>query len=220
MRLNGGATCIAPRRIFVPRELALRLETKLLPLLASIPAAALPEAVSSKLAAYLEQAAAMGAKLHHAGVGRPVLVADAHPDMALLRHDVFAPWLALIPVLDIEEALRADLGCPFALGASIFGPVAPARALAERVRAGAVCINDLIVPTADPRLPFGGSGRSGFGRTRGAEGLLEMTMTKTISLRRGRFRPHLAAPRENDAARFAKMALILHGGWGAFFRTR
>ena len=217
MRLNGGATCIAPRRVFVPRELAGRLETMLLPLLASCPAAEVPEAVSSRLATYLEQAAAMDANVHWAGFGRPVLLANARPDMALLRQDVFAPWLALIPVADIEEALQADTACPFALGASIFGPLAPARALAKRVRAGAVCINDLIVPTADPRLPFGGSGRSGFGRTRGAEGLLEMTVTKTVSVRRGRLRPHLAAPRQNDAARFATMALILHGGWRAFF---
>ena len=66
--------------------------------------------------------------------------------------------------------------------------------MARRVRAGSVCVNDLIVPTADPRLPFGGRGRSGFGVTRGAEGLLEMTVPKAISVRTGSFRPHLAAP--------------------------
>ncbi len=143
---------------------------------------------------------------------------DGGPDTELLRHDVFAPWLALIPVPDIEAALLADAACPFALGASIFGPVAAARALAPRLRAGSVCINDLIVPTADPRLPFGGSGRSGFGRTRGAEGLLGMTSTKTISLRKGRFRPHLAAPHDADAARFATLARVLHGGWRGAFR--
>ena len=86
-------------------------------------------------------------------------------------------------------------------------------ALAARVRAGSVCVNDLIVPTADPRLPFGGRGRSGFGATRGAEGLLEMTVAKTVSIRRGRFRPHLDAPKPGDAARFAHMTALLHGAW-------
>ena len=47
-------------------------------------------------------------------------------------------------------------------------------------------INDVIVPTADPRVPFGGRKASGFGVTRGAEGLLEMTAVRTVMVRRGR----------------------------------
>ena len=132
--------------------------------------------------------------------------------MRILQEDVFAPWLALVPVADMDQALQYDAECPFALGASIFGPLKPAKALAPRIRAGSICINDLIVPTADPRLPFGGGARSGFGRTRGAEGLLEMTATKTVSTRRW-FRPHLAPATEHDATRFATMAALLHGTW-------
>ena len=90
----------------------------------------------------------------------------------------------------LADALNAAAQCPYALGASIFGPEPLARSLAGRVRAGSVIINDLIVPTADPRLPFGGQGISGFGTTRGAEGLMEMTVLKTVTLRSGRFRPH------------------------------
>ena len=145
-----------------------------------------------------------------------MVVADARPGMALLRHDVFAPWLALIPVADPEAALTAAADCPYALGASIFGPADAAQVLARRVVAGSVCINDLIVPTADPRLPFGGRGRSGFGNTRGAEGLLGMTVTKIISERRGRLRPHLAPATTNDLRRFAAITALLHGAW----RTR
>jgi acyl-CoA reductase-like NAD-dependent aldehyde dehydrogenase len=120
----------------------------------------------------------------------PVLVADTTPELALLRADIFAPVLALVPVRDCEEALRFDERCPYALGASVFGPEEPARRLAARIRAGTVTINDLIVPTADSRLPFGGRGESGYGVTRGAEGLLELTAIKTVSIRRGRRRPH------------------------------
>ncbi|HJX28448.1 MAG TPA: aldehyde dehydrogenase family protein, partial [Thermoanaerobaculia bacterium] len=65
-------------------------------------------------------------------------------------------------------------------------------------RAGVVTVNDLIVPTADPRLPFGGRGESGFGVTRGAEGLLELTTVKTVAVRRGRWLPHLETPAEGD----------------------
>jgi acyl-CoA reductase-like NAD-dependent aldehyde dehydrogenase len=139
------------------------------------------------------------------------VVADATPGLRLLREDVFASVLAIVPVADMDAALVAAADCRFALGASIFGPEAAAMRLAERVRAGAVVVNDVIVPTADPRLPFGGRGDSGFGVTRGAEGLLEMTVIKTISVRRGRFRPHLNEPRAGDAARCALLIRVLHG---------
>ena len=212
LRLNGGATCIAPRRVFVPNERAAALEATLLALLPAIPDAAVPEAVSGRLSALLDQAVAQGGRVHRGGAARPAVLADARPDMALLRQDVFAPWLALIPVADLDQALRNDALCPFALGASVFGPEAAARQLAGRLRAGSVCVNDVMVPTADPRLPFGGGGRSGFGRTRGAEGLMEFTAAKTVSVRHGRFRPHLATPSKRDAGRFGAMVALLHGG--------
>ena len=153
----------------------------------------------------------MGGRVHRKGSRRPAILADARPDMPLLQQDVFAPWLAIVPVAGMDQALGADALSPFALGASIFGPAAEAGAFASRIRAGSVCVNDLIVPTADPRLPFGGGGRSGFGRTRGAEGLLEFTAAQTVSSRRGWFRPHLNAPGSQDAGRFATMCRILHG---------
>jgi len=213
LRLNGGATCIAPRRVFVWGGQAAALEAALLALLPGIPDAVPPPAVQARLGVLLGLAVAEGARIAAQGAGRPTVVAAARPGMALLQHDVFAPWLALVPVADAEAALVAAAACPFALGASIFGPAAAAREVARRVRAGSVCINDLIVPTADPRLPFGGRGRSGFGSTRGAEGLLEMTVPKAISIRRGRFRPHLDPATPNDAVLFAHMMALLHGTW-------
>lgn len=213
LRLNAGATCIAPRRVFVPRTDAAALEDRLATLLPRVPDANPSPAIAARLATLAAAALAAGARrVGDPGPGRPTVLANATPDMALLHEDVFAPWLALVPVDSTDSGLHADAACPYALGASIFGPPAAARALAARVRAGSVCINDVIVPTADPRLPFGGSARSGFGRTRGAEGLLAMTTAKTISERRGWFRPHLAAPGPKDAARFAGMVRWLHRG--------
>jgi acyl-CoA reductase-like NAD-dependent aldehyde dehydrogenase len=219
LRLNGGATCIAPRRVFVMHGDAAALEAKLLARLPAIPLAAVPPATVERLSGLVDQALADGARLTSGGGGRPTVVADARPGMALLQHDVFAPWLALVPMADPEAALVVAADCPYALGASVFGPPAAAQSMARRVFAGSVCVNDLIVPTADPRLPFGGRGRSGFGVTRGAEGLLDMTVAKTISERRTRFQPHLAVPTENDAAQFAGMTALLHGGWRTRWRA-
>jgi acyl-CoA reductase-like NAD-dependent aldehyde dehydrogenase len=169
--------------------------------------------VLARLRALLEQAQAAGARLSGwpgEAATRPILVADARPDLGLLREDVFAPVLSIVPVADEQAALAAAALSPYALGAAIFGPPEAARRLAGRIRAGSVVINDLIVPTADPRLPFGGRGESGFGVTRGAEGLLEMTVCKTVLLRRGRFRPHLDARGEDGGALTALIGL-LHG---------
>ena len=214
LRLNGGATCIAPRRVFVSPVLASGLERALLALVADIPAARVPAGVAARLDALVADAVGQGARLcTPSGTGLPTVLADATPAMRLLQEDVFAPWLAFVPVPDADAALAAAASCPFALGASVFGPEAAAVALASQVRAGSVCVNDLIVPTADPRLPFGGRGRSGFGVTRGAEGLLEMTAIKTVSIRRGRFRPQLDAPRPDDATRFGHLLALLHGNW-------
>lgn len=227
LRLNGGGTCIAPRRVFVPRAAAADLEGRLAALLPRLPEAAVPQGIAARLAGLVDAAVGEGARLvgepgnrvalqgaGGASMVRPVVLAAATAEMALLQQDVFAPWLALVAVEQIEEALVQDARCPYALGASVFGPAGEARAFADRLRPGSICINDVIVPTADPRLAFGGGGRSGFGRTRGVEGLLGMTASVAISERRGWFRPHLSPPGPKDAGRFAGMVRWLHGRGG------
>ena len=83
-------------------------------------------------------------------------------------------------VADSDAAVVAANASPYALGAAVFGPREAAQAVARKLRAGCVVVGDVIVPTADPRLPFGGAGESGFGTTRGAEGLLAMTRPQAI----------------------------------------
>jgi hypothetical protein len=119
--------------------------------------------------------------------------------------------MMLLPVASDEEALARAGDCPYRLGAAVFGGGDEARRLAERVAAQVVVVNDLIVPTADPRVPFGGSGASGFGVTRGAEGLLEMTVPRTIIERSGRFRPHFQPNGPGDERLFAAFAAASHG---------
>ncbi|HYO83066.1 MAG TPA: aldehyde dehydrogenase family protein [Bryobacteraceae bacterium] len=118
--------------------------------------------------------------------------------------------LPLTPVHSTEQAIREASTSGYALGAAVFGSERQAMEIASRIRAGVVVINDMIVPTADPRLPFGGRGRSGFGTTRGAEGLLEMTAVKAVTIRRGRWLPHLDRPA--DPGLFGKYIRMAHGG--------
>jgi len=166
LTFNGSATCIAPRRVFVVRDLHDQLSQRL----RGLPPTARVEA--------------------------NVAPAD------LPTTDTLAPTLYLCPVDDMNEALAIDAQCGYHLGASIFGPLPPPppppemEQFASRVNAGSVCINDIIAPTADPRLPFAGRGRSGFGATRGEQGLYEMAQVKAVSHRRGGLTAHLDEPNE------------------------
>ena len=96
----------------------------------------------------------------------------------------------------------------------VFGARARRRSALGGARSGpaVVVVNDMIVPTADPRLPFGGRGRSGYGVTRGAEGLLEMTTVKVIAVRRGRRHLHLEAPDPGTRTSSAPTSTLAHAG--------
>ncbi len=131
------------------------------------------------------------------------------------RHENRHDCIAAIPihvVPDESAAIALVNTADFALGCSIFSrDVAAARALAARIMTGFVLINDLIVPTADPRMPFGGVKASGFGTTRGDEGLLEMTFPHVVAVRSGRLRPHFDEPEAGDARLFSSYILAAHG---------
>ena len=115
-------------------------------------------------------------------------------------------------VRDEAEAIALINAADFALGASIFSSdIDRARALAAQIKTGFVLINDLIVPTADPRMPFGGVKASGFGTTRGDEGLLEMTFPHVVAIRRGRSHQHFDESGANDAHLFAAYIRAAHG---------
>ncbi len=216
LRWNGAATCIAPKRVFVPSRSLAALEERLGAALSRAGAVAADPRAAALGIECAREAVAGGARLVFGELRvlasmRPVVLSDANPAMRLLREDVFAPFLSLVPVGSVDEAIEADARCPYALGASIFGDEGRARAIARRIRAGSVTINDLIVPTADPRLPFGGRGRSGFGKTRGGEGLLAMTTSKTISVRKGRTLRHLVPPGDREERIFRAWLGAAHG---------
>lgn len=220
LRLNGGATCIAPRRVFVHRSLFDALQQRLARLAAQMPAVPVAPETAARVRSLVGEALEAGAGLVAGDLNgpndfTPLVVTNAAPAMELLKSDVFAPVVSLVPVDSDEEALAAAAQCPYALGAAVFGEAKGAAALAEKVDAGCVVVNDVIVPTADPRLPFGGRRRSGFGVTRGLEGLIEMTQIKAIAVRRGRWLPHLEPPRPDDARLVRGYLGMAHGGrWG------
>lgn len=221
-RLNGSATCMAPRRIFVPRTMLADLESQLTTALRNVPAVILNAHTHALLDGLVEDAQCKGAHLvldgrtTAQGTG-PVVLTNVDETMMVARTDIFAPVLALMPHHDQDAALQMYDACPFALSAAIFGPEREARALADRVVTGAVVLNDLIAPTIDPRVPFGGRRASGYGVTRGREGLLEMTAPKVILSQRARHRLHYEL---TGSSHFEFFAGMIHGVHGSGWRTR
>lgn len=220
LRLNGAAVCMSPRRLIASQTTLNALLPLLKAELAEVPAVTLEARTAAKLQQLLFEAMNAGAAVHgdfEPSAQRPLLVAGVSTQAAITRSDIFAPVLSLLPTESMLHAMEQYAQCPYALTAAIFcgrGDEKKARMIAGMLKAGTVLINDIIVPTADPRVPFGGRGASGYGVTRGAEGLLEMTAIKPILVRRNRSTLHLEPTREGDAAIFSGLIGVVHGrGW-------
>ncbi|WP_166824587.1 aldehyde dehydrogenase family protein [Thalassoroseus pseudoceratinae] len=198
LSFNSGATCIAPRRIFVPEEKLEEFEERLLAMTETLPRIEPDPQAAATARKFVRDTVENGATLlagdldsENLSESFPLIVSNAHQDMPLLNEDVFAPVLSLIGVPDDQAALATNRRCAYALGATVFGEGREAEILASQIDAGTVVVNDMLAPTADPRAGFGGRRLSGHGVTRGDEGLLQMTAYKAVFIRKGRFAPHL-----------------------------
>lgn len=220
LRLNGSATCIAPRRVFLEQCIADAFKKELAGKLTTVPAVRISRGLSELVEALLRDALDQGAVLLRGGTSHdsgftPLVLDRANPQMRVMRTDVFAPVIGLCSFKSVAEALRLADECPYALGATVFGGTASATAFARQVSAGVVVVNDAIVPTADPRMAFGGRHSSGFGKSRGTEGLLEMTVSKTIAVQTARRLRHLEPPHPRSFEIFSGFLAAAHGrGWG------
>ena len=117
------------------------------------------------------------------GFFEPTVIKDVDSSMRLFQEETFGPILAIQTVRDAEEAVIRANDSSFALAASVWTSDANrGKAIAVRLRAGAVMINDAISYFAIAEAPHGGCGLSGWGRTHGKAGLLEMVRPKYIDV--------------------------------------
>lgn len=111
----------------------------------------------------------------------PTVLTGVNSTMQLFRDETFGPILAIQVARDADEAVRFANDTEFALAASVWtADNARGQALARRLRAGTVMVNDLLSGFAIGEAPHGGSGLSGWGRTHGKTGLLEMVNIKYV----------------------------------------
>ena len=159
------------------------------------------EAARDRFDRTIRAAVERGAAVATGGEPRPgpglVLPADgplrrsAEPESALAG--VFGPVVLVRQVNDEEAAVAAANASRFGLAASVWGrDLDAARAVAERLDAGMVTVNDAVTPIGHASAPFGGTKASGFGRIHGVLGLREFAQTQVEQIRHaGGFRPQI-----------------------------
>jgi len=142
----------------------------------------------------VEDAVSRGAKLRCGGYPRvdlganffePTVIGGVDATMKLFQEETFGPILAIQAVRDAEEAVTRANDSPFALSASVWtADSTRGEIIAQSLRAGAVMVNDVISYFAIAEAPHGGCSASGWGRTHGKAGLLEMVRQKYIDVDR------------------------------------
>lgn len=109
----------------------------------------------------------------------PTILGNVKPGMPAFDEETFGPLAAMIKAKNIEEAFELSEKSKFGLGTTVCTKdIKKAMEMADRVSDGAYFVNELV--KSDPRLPFGGTKRSGYGRELAKEGMLEFVNKKTV----------------------------------------
>jgi succinate-semialdehyde dehydrogenase/glutarate-semialdehyde dehydrogenase len=120
-----------------------------------------------------------GKPLGKAAFYPPTILADVKPGMPAYHEEFFGPVAIIIKAKDAEDALKIANDTDFGLGGSVWTrDTAKGEAIAARVQAGAVFVNGMV--KSDPRLPFGGTKISGFGRELSHYGIKEFVNIQTV----------------------------------------
>lgn len=190
---NTGRACVAVKRVYVQETIFDSFVAKLKARIAELrvgndPDAdlcPLPSTALSLHTAQVHDAIDRGATLcfprEEKVAGGPVLLADVPADARLMTEESFGPALVVARFRDEAEAIALANASPFALSSSVWTRNgARARRVAEQIVAGSCAINDVIRVIANPYAPFGGNGRSGYGRYHGPDGLRTFSRIKTV----------------------------------------
>ena len=203
--MNNGQSCIAAKRFIVHQEIYDRFESEFVaamkrlrigdPLVESTDVGPLAtRQILDDLDEQVKVSVASGAKILTGGrpieftgelargnFYEPTVLADIPKDSPAYREDLFGPVACVFRAMDAEEAIAIANDTSFGLGASAWTNVTAEQQLfAAELQTGMVFINSMVI--SDPRLPFGGAKRSGYGRELGAEGIREFVNIKTVSI--------------------------------------
>src|SRR5690606_25932368 len=113
---------------------------------------------------------------------QPTVFTGVTPEMTIAREEVFGPVLAVQPFDEADEAIQLANGTEYGLCAGVYTKdLRTAHWAAERLVAGQVFVNEWFAGGVE--TPFGGTKRSGYGREKGQEALLNYVQTKNVGIR-------------------------------------
>lgn len=221
--MNAGQTCMAPRRVLVHR----RIYRRFIGALSALAAAARPVRLTSaeeaatcvRLARLALEHGARSASgvLEPAWDGwlRPMALLDCPPEAELFRGEHFGPVLAVVPVENLDHARALHARVRHRLSVSVYGgPSTEALArdheFVASLGASVVTFNESVTPTGHPAVPIAGQGASGWGASRGEEGLMAWTRPVTVS-RTAWWTPSARAPEGGQLAWLDRIVRWWHG---------
>ncbi len=196
--INNGQSCIAAKRFIVHERIADRFTRAFVagmerlkigdPMEETTDVGPLATAaIREGLDRQVRESVASGARVLTGGrplPGRgfyyaPTVLADIPESAPAFHEELFGPVASLFVVKDIDQAVRLANATTFGLGSSVWttDPAEQAR-LADEIEAGQVFVNAMVA--SDPRLPFGGVKRSGYGRELSWHGIREFVNAKTV----------------------------------------
>ncbi|MES0881050.1 aldehyde dehydrogenase family protein [Roseibium sp. SCP14] len=112
----------------------------------------------------------------------PTVITDVSPDMSIASDEVFGPVLSVLKFSNENEAIRIANGTPYGLVAGVFtADIDRAMRASKQLRAGQVFVNEWYAGGVE--TPFGGFGKSGYGREKGREALLNYVQTKNVAIK-------------------------------------
>ena len=140
--------------------------------------------LAEKIEQQMQQSIASGAQLVTGGQRNgcnfiPALLTGVHKGMATFDEEAFGPLASIIAAKDEQHAIELANDHRYGLGGAIWSrDIEKAQALAQEIESGAVFINAMV--KSDPRYPFGGVKKSGYGRELSHFGIHEFMNAKTI----------------------------------------
>jgi vanillin dehydrogenase len=115
----------------------------------------------------------------------PTVLSGVTPEMRIYGEESFGPVVSIVPVADVQEAVRTANDTEYGLSAAVFGgDVDEAMAVARQIESGICHVNSSTVHD-EPQMPFGGVKASGWGRFGGRAALEEFTELRWMTVQEG-----------------------------------
>ena len=192
---NAGQSCIASKRFLVHENIeeafVSQLKTAVQKLKTGNPldktteiGALAREDLAEELEIQVRKSIEMGAKLVCGGKRtesfyEPTILTNVSVKMPVFKEETFGPVVAITTFKTLEEAIELSNTSEFGLGVSVFTQdIETIKKHISSFNEGAVFINEMV--KSDPRLPFGGIKKSGYGRELSEDGIREFVNVKTV----------------------------------------